>query len=404
MPDQSLIRNPHARLGLQRSGEEITSIQVVAPVRGRGLQTAHVRREQQPELFGALTEYLALSSRGLEAYVETPEPLAALGLLIPPDEVSRPVAFECQLEADAALAPDTADCVVSSSFGHQPRGVPPPDALLRKLRLEDSLLWGTSREWFLPASARAWVEDPGTRMVHVYSVPERFEADLAALVPGEAPPASLGAEVRGALRRAGMLLPRGEETRQRDAWEARLQEARARYEANAYVNLSDFVPPLQLQAIQRFYRELVTEGRARYNAQPPVSHCGYNEVLSRVLHVQLTSLISRVVGVELKPSFAFFRTYLPGAWVARHVDRPAAEYSMSFLVDTSPTPQPRSPWPLCFEPEGGPVGQVFQAPGDGVIFRGTQTPHWRAEMPDTLASSTSIFFDYVPVTAPDPAY
>jgi hypothetical protein len=54
----------------------------------------------------------------------------------------------------------------------------------------------------------------------------------------------------------------------------------------------------------------------------------------------------------------------------------------------------REPWPLWFQTDQGNVS-VTQAAGDGVLFRGTDLPHWRDRPPPGHASTTLIFH-YVP--------
>jgi hypothetical protein len=52
-------------------------------------------------------------------------------------------------------------------------------------------------------------------------------------------------------------------------------------------------------------------------------------------------------------------------------------------------------WPICLETPDATV-TVFQALGDGLIYRGTKLPHYRSALAAGF-TSTSIFFHYVPM-------
>jgi len=54
------------------------------------------------------------------------------------------------------------------------------------------------------------------------------------------------------------------------------------------------------------------------------------------------------------------------------------------------------PWPLWFESPRGKRSVVL-APGDAVLFRGCELPHWRDAAPPGQLS-TMLLFHYVPVT------
>ena len=95
----------------------------------------------------------------------------------------------------------------------------------------------------------------------------------------------------------------------------------------------------------------------------------------------------------VKPSYVFFASYQSGAELPKHTDRRACEFSVSFLVDVSPEPAGKSPWPIHLELPSGVV-TIHQAIGDGLIYRGRQLPHYRDPQP-TGCTSTSLFFHYV---------
>lgn len=114
------------------------------------------------------------------------------------------------------------------------------------------------------------------------------------------------------------------------------------------------------------------------------SYPGYRHV-----HYELKTKIEQIIGKKLYPTYYFDRFYYPGQKLAYHVDRPACEISVSINIQTNL----ETPWPLFLRStetfnkdrtmvlESGRVYGVNLDPGDGVIYKGCERPHWREEMP-----------------------
>ncbi len=104
-----------------------------------------------------------------------------------------------------------------------------------------------------------------------------------------------------------------------------------------------------------------------------------NDPLGRALLHRLTPVIEQVVGRSLRQSYSFAMDYGPGAELMPHIDRAQCEYTVSLFIDYLPPPADgRSPWPLEVElSPGDGFTPFFQAPGDGVLFRGRELRHGR---------------------------
>jgi hypothetical protein len=85
---------------------------------------------------------------------------------------------------------------------------------------------------------------------------------------------------------------------------------------------------------------------------------------------------------------------LSGAELKKHTDREQCEFSVTLCLDFSPEPELATSWPLHLDTAEGTV-TVYQALGDGLVYRGTQVPHYRSVLGEGI-TSTSIFFHYVP--------
>jgi hypothetical protein len=102
------------------------------------------------------------------------------------------------------------------------------------------------------------------------------------------------------------------------------------------------------------------------------SHPQYKEV-----HSQIRIKLESILGRKLNNTYYYDRFYFPGQELTKHVDRDACEISVSVHISTSI----KKTWPICIEtPDGRNVSLNLQ-PGDGVIYKGCERPHWREPMP-----------------------
>ncbi|MFD1626880.1 hypothetical protein [Azospirillum griseum] len=121
-----------------------------------------------------------------------------------------------------------------------------------------------------------------------------------------------------------------------------------------------------------------------------------NDPLGRALLRRLTPTMEKVVGHPLRQSYSFAMHYEPGAVLPIHVDRLHCQYTLSLLLDYLPASPDtrsaalsdgRSPWPLEAEIDpNGPMTRYYQAPGDGLLFRGRELLHGRPLLADGARS------------------
>ncbi|MGC1370955.1 MAG: hypothetical protein WA824_02340, partial [Candidatus Sulfotelmatobacter sp.] len=78
----------------------------------------------------------------------------------------------------------------------------------------------------------------------------------------------------------------------------------------------------------------------------------------------------------------------------KHIDREQCEFSVTLSLDFSPEPELDTSWPIRLDTPAGAI-TVYQALGDGLVYRGTKVPHYRSRLANDR-TSTSIFFHYVP--------
>ena len=240
----------------------------------------------------------------------------------------------------------------------------------------------------------AWVRDPATGALQPFWLGHRLEAAVSRLRQGEDVPASLPADVRVLLAGAGILTPADHTERRLAEWTEVVRKSSKRFREKGYVPIVSLIHPFNLAALRRYYRHAIRRGAIRLgDEQSSRRYVAHNESVARFFHHQIANAVSAIVGEAIKPSYVYLASYLSGAELKKHIDREQCEFSVTLCLDFSPEPELATSWPLRLDTDKGTV-TVYQALGDGLVYRGTKMPHYR----DVLAeghTSTSIFFHYV---------
>lgn len=125
----------------------------------------------------------------------------------------------------------------------------------------------------------------------------------------------------------------------------------------------------------------------------PGTPSAYGSFVSEKLLVHLQPVIEDAVGLSLFPTYSYLRLYKHGDELRRHTDRQSCEISASLCVGY----RPDAPWTLWVESLGRAVPVALQ-PGDMLIYRGIEVPHWReAYAGERLAQ---VFLHYVDQNGP----
>tara|TARA_B100000963_G_scaffold175162_1_gene152327 strand:- start:1236 stop:1961 length:726 start_codon:yes stop_codon:yes gene_type:complete len=116
-------------------------------------------------------------------------------------------------------------------------------------------------------------------------------------------------------------------------------------------------------------------------------------------HTEIRKVLERALSRKLYNTYYYDRFYFPGQTLVKHVDRPACEISVSVHVSTNL----KELWPIWvkapdeYEDEDRKilkkVGEdvpVFLEPGDGLVYKGCERPHWREPMPGMTETALNI--------------
>ena len=111
------------------------------------------------------------------------------------------------------------------------------------------------------------------------------------------------------------------------------------------------------------------------------------------VHNQIRKVLESKLGKRLYNTYYYERFYFPGQELKKHVDRDACEISVTVHISSNI----KEPWPIWVKSadkyidkektelkEEGIIYPVFLLPGDGLVYKGCERPHWREWMPGTL--------------------
>jgi hypothetical protein len=241
----------------------------------------------------------------------------------------------------------------------------------------------------------AWVRDPATTSLYPFWLGRRLEAVVSSLRAGEPVPASIPRDALFLLAAAGIVTSENQAERRLEEWAEVVGNATRDFQQKGYAPLRNLIHPFNLAALRRYYRHAIRRGAISLgDVQSPRRYAAHDESVARFFHLQIANAIRAVVGETIKPSYVYLASYLSGADLKKHIDREQCEFSVTLCLDFSPEPELATSWPIRLDTPEGTV-TVYQALGDGLVYRGTKVPHYRHVLAEGN-TSTSIFFHYVP--------
>lgn len=150
-------------------------------------------------------------------------------------------------------------------------------------------------------------------------------------------------------------------------------------------------------ALGQFYRHACNKARLGKmvpgDDQVPGTPCSYGDLMMDGLLSTLQPEVETFSGLKLFPTYSYFRVYKNGDILARHVDRPSCEISVTLCLGFDA----RDAWPIWIESPKGAVS-VNLKPGDALLYRGIECPHWREPFSGT--SQVQVFLHYVDQAGP----
>tara|TARA_B100001250_G_scaffold552_1_gene507 strand:+ start:3133 stop:3879 length:747 start_codon:yes stop_codon:yes gene_type:complete len=111
--------------------------------------------------------------------------------------------------------------------------------------------------------------------------------------------------------------------------------------------------------------------------QVPGSLARYTYPTYRKTYKTVKENIEKSIGQPLYSTYYYDRFYFPGQDLKYHADRPSCEISCTIHVSSNL----KDKYPIYIKAVDGSVTGADLNPGDGMIYKGCERPHWRFPMP-----------------------
>jgi hypothetical protein len=246
------------------------------------------------------------------------------------------------------------------------------------------------------APSLAWATPPGADIPIAYWLDEDDSRVLDKLSKHALMPRQLDGIAAERFARAGLLTTADDFAKRTRCHQRRQAKRREHLAREGWVRLPGLLPQPLLASLQGYVTPLIAEGHLRFNDAQSNRYYKHSEPMTVWLHQQLEAPIQSLVDSPIKRSYAFLGGYVAGSDLKRHVDRAQCEYTLSITLDAQPGCGRDGAWPLGLTDRHGRDRWVRLAPGDALLFRGRELPHYRERLAEGR-SSTSAFLHFVPV-------
>ena len=195
-------------------------------------------------------------------------------------------------------------------------------------------------------------------------------------------------------------------------------------EEKGYLEVKQIIPVEICQLFTQYalMRERFNFKPEKKDAQIPGQHSVYGDSFAETLAMFLQPHIEKETGLELAPTYTYYRVYRPGANLKRHKDRPSCQISATvcFGFEYFGMDEDYS-WEVFVDPEsvnkkkpddefnrigeylsyGNPGIGYRQSPGDAIIYKGCEIEHWREPFNAGEGSyQVQVFFHYIDKNGP----
>ncbi len=134
----------------------------------------------------------------------------------------------------------------------------------------------------------------------------------------------------------------------------------------------DSISVEDLAFMERYFLWLEETSDWESDEQTPGMFKFYKHPIMMYVQFLLQKEIEKITGLNLLPTYNYFRIYRNGSILEAHKDRPACEVSATMLIGKNYSPT----WALHVE-EGETSRAIVQDVGDFTIYRGCELNHWR---------------------------
>lgn len=179
------------------------------------------------------------------------------------------------------------------------------------------------------------------------------------------------------------------------------------FDKNGYLVIRDLIDPWELycevpeeRGILHYYGSLTNYRHDPIEDQVDGSISRYSYPPYKKFFYTIKKNLEGIIGEQLYPTYYFDRFYFPGQELKNHVDRPPCEISVSVNIRSNL----EDPWPIWIKGcdtynddktdiiKRGKNYSAILNPGDALLYKGCERPHWRDPMPGVRRNKIRKFF------------
>ena len=164
------------------------------------------------------------------------------------------------------------------------------------------------------------------------------------------------------------------------------------FAAEKYVVVPSMVGEPRLSSLCKYARKRMAMNPTeveKMNIDPSAepTPAAYGDMMIDMLLASLTPQVEQATGLKLFPTFSYYRVYRRGDRLKKHKDRLACEIAVTLCLGY----MGEARWPLWLESPDGDAS-VTLGPGDAVVYRGIECPHWREALKGEEAVQAFLFY------------
>jgi len=131
--------------------------------------------------------------------------------------------------------------------------------------------------------------------------------------------------------------------------------------------------------------------------QAPKTYSCYADPAMETLLDQATIPMREITGLQLEPTYSYWRLYKPGDVLKRHKDRPSCEVSTTLMLGHNVNDS-NYRWPMFVDETGGFGNKgtpIYLNEGDMIVYRGCEVEHWREKFEGNNHAQVFLHFNDV---------
>lgn len=178
---------------------------------------------------------------------------------------------------------------------------------------------------------------------------------------------------------------------------ATLASAREQVAGRGFAELHSLLHPAWLASLRAYYEGIFRQGFLAASDADRRHFAAHDEKVAAELHRQLFPIIAAAIPGRVAPGRCEVGFDREGAVAGTEAGPEGAEYTLSLTLDAQPSPAREAAWPLCLHLPHGRMARSLLAPGDALLFRVRELPHFREPLA-AGRTSWSIAFHFIPAT------